>query len=147
MMAAFLEASMNEQQNVAIVKRGYEAFGRGDVNGVLELCAEDVEWVSSGPSEMPTAGTRRGRQQVGQFFQALDQVFEIQRFEPKQFVAQGDQVVVLGSDTGKVKATGKVLTEEWAHVFTIRNGTIAAFREYIDTAQVVMELRATQARA
>ena len=137
---------MNEQQNVEIVKRGYEAFGRGDINVVLELCEEEVEWASSGPSEMPTAGIRRGRDQVAQFFKAVDQVFEIQRFEPRQFIAQGDQVVVLGGDTAKIKATGKVLTEEWAHAFTIRNGKIAAFREYIDTAEVVAELRGAQAR-
>ena len=138
---------MTEQQNIEIVKRGYEAFGRGDINGLLALCAENVEWVSSGPSEMPTAGIRRGHEQVAQFFKALDQVFEIQRFEPKQFIAQGEQVVVLGDDTAKVKATGKVLTEEWAHAFTIRDGKIAAFREYIDTAEVVAELRAAPARA
>ena len=95
---------------------------------------------------MPTAGIRRGREQVAQFFKALDQVFEIQRFEPKQFIAQTEQVVVLG-DTAKVKATGKVLTEEWAHAFTIRDGKIAAFREYIDTAEVPAELRAAPARA
>ena len=137
---------MNEQQNVEIVKRAYEAFGRGDINGLLELCEEKIEWASSGPSEMPTAGIRRGRDQVAQFFNAVDQVFEMQRFEPRQFIAQGDQVVVLGGDTVKIKATGKVLTEEWAHAFTIRNGKIAAFREYIDTAEVVAELRAASAR-
>jgi uncharacterized protein len=141
-----MEASMNEQQNIEIVKRGYEAFGRGDVNGLVALCTENVEWASSGPSDMPTAGIRRGREQVAQFFNAVDQVFEIQRFEPKHFIAQRDRVVVLGGDTAKVKATGKVLTEEWAHAFTIRDGKIAAFREYIDTAEVVAELRAAPAR-
>lgn len=138
---------MNEQQNIEIVKRGYEAFGRGDINGLLALCAENIEWVTPGPPEMPTAGTRRGREQVALFFKALDEVFEIQRFEPKQFIAQGGQVVVLGDDTAKVKATGKVLTEQWAHAFTIRDGQIAAFREYIDTAETVAELRAASARA
>ena len=96
---------------------------------------------------MPTAGIRHGREQVAQFFKALDQVFEIQRFEPKQFIAQGEHVVVLGDDTAKIKTTGKVLTEEWAHAFTIRDGKIAVFREYIDTAAVVAELRAAPAKA
>ena len=136
---------MNEQQNLDLVRRGYEAFGRGDIDALLELLAEDIEWASPGPPELPTAGTRRGRQQVAEFFQAVDQVFEIQRFEPKSFIAQGDVVVVLGNDTAKVKATGKVLTDEWAHAFTIRDGKIAAMREYLDTAAVVAELQAAQA--
>ena len=138
---------MSEQQNIEIVKRGYEAFGQGDINGLLALCAENVEWVTPGPAEMPTAGIRRGHEQVGKFFTALDELFEIERFEPKQFIAQGEQVVVLGDDTAKVKATGKVLTEAWAHAFTIRDGKIVAFREYIDTAEVVAELRAATTRA
>jgi uncharacterized protein len=91
-----------------------------DINGLLALCVENVEWASSGPSDMPTAGIRRGHEQVAQFFKAVNEVFEFQRFEPRQFVAQGEQVVVLGDDTVKVKATGKVVTEEWAHAFTIR---------------------------
>jgi len=138
---------MSEQQNIEIVKRGYAAFGRGDINGLVALCAEDVEWASPGPSEMPTAGIRRGRQEVAQFFNAVDQLFEIQRFEPTQFIAQGQHVVVLGGDTAKVKATGKVLTEEWAHAFIVRDGKIASFREYIDTAAVVAELRAAPSGA
>jgi ketosteroid isomerase-like protein len=137
---------MTEQQNIEIVKRGYEAFGQGDINGLLALCAESIEWVSSGPSELPTAGIRRGHEQVAKFFTALDGLYEIERFEPRQFIAQGEQVVVLGADTAKIKATGKVLTEEWAHAFTIRDGKIAAFREYIDTSAVVAELRAAPAR-
>lgn len=138
---------MTEQQNIEIVKRGYEAFGQGNINGLLALCAETVEWASSGPSEMPTAGIRRGHVQVAQFFTAVNELFEFERFEPKRFIAQGDQVVVLGTDTAKVKSTGKVLTEEWAHAFTIRDGKIAAFREYIDTAETLAELRAVRAKA
>jgi ketosteroid isomerase-like protein len=138
---------MTEQRNVEIVKRGYEAFGRGDIEGLLALCAENIEWISSGPPELPTAGTRRGREQVAQFFTIVDQLFEMQRFEPTQFVAQGDWVVVLGQDTAKVKATGKVLTEEWAHAFTIRGGQIVAFHEYMDTAAMVAELRAAPSGA
>ena len=138
---------MAEQQNIEIVKRGYEAFGRGDINGLLALCDENVEWVTPGPSDLPTAGIRRGREQVAQFFKAVDEMFEFERFEPKQFVAQGEQVVVLGDDTLRVKATGKVLTEGWAHAFTVRDGKIAAFREYIDTADTVAELRAATAKA
>jgi ketosteroid isomerase-like protein len=136
---------MSEQDNRAIVQRGYEAFGRGDIPGLLSLLDEEIDWVAPGPPELPTAGTRRGHQQVGEFFQAVDNVFEIQRFEPRAFVAEGDRVVVLGSETAKVKATGKVLEVQWAHAFTLKNGKVIAFEEYVDTAAVVAELRGAQA--
>jgi uncharacterized protein len=137
---------MSEQQNLEIVKRGYEAFGRGDTQALLDLFADDIEWSSPGPPELPTAGNRRGRQQVAEFFQAVDQIFEIQQFEPKTFLAQGDLVVVLGTDTARIKASGKVVTDDWAHAFTVRGGKIVKMREYIDTSAVVAELNTAQAR-
>jgi ketosteroid isomerase-like protein len=137
---------MGEQQNVELVRQGYEAFGRGDIDRLLSLFDDNIEWVSPGPSDLPTAGTRRGRQQVAEFFRAVNEVFEIQRFEPKTFVAQGDRVVVLGEDTSRIKATGKVLSGSWAHAFEIRNGKVVAFQEYLDTADAVAEIRSAAAR-
>jgi ketosteroid isomerase-like protein len=137
---------MSEQQNVELVQQGYEAFGRGDIEGLLSLFDDNIEWVTPGPPDLPTAGTRRGRQEIAQFFQTLNDLFEIQRFEPKTFVAQGDRVVVLGDDTARLRATGKVLTESWAHVFVLRNGKVTSFQEYLDTAATVAEIRAAAAR-
>ena len=44
-------------------------------------------------------------------------------------------------------ATGNEVEETWAHVFTISNGKIARFEEYIDTAALVAELRSATAKA
>ena len=137
---------MSAEDNRAVVQRGYDAFGRGDIAGLLNLLDEDIQWVAPGPPELPTSGRRRGRQQVAEFFQGVDTLFEIQRFEPHTFVAEGDRVVVLGTETARVKATGKILDTEWAHTFTIRDGKVVAFQEYIDTAALVAELRAAQAK-
>jgi ketosteroid isomerase-like protein len=138
---------MSDQQNLDLVRRGYAAFGRGDINGLLELFAEDIVWTTPGPAGFPTAGTRRGRAQVGEFFQRLDETFAISRFEPKTFLASGEHVVVLGEDTASVKATGKTIDNAWAHVFTIRNGKVAGFQEYMDVSASVLELQAAGARA
>ncbi len=137
---------MTEQDNRAVVQRAYEAFSRGDIPALLDLMDAGVQFVSPGPPELPTAGTRRGYQQVGEFFQAVDSVIDIQRFEPHTFVAEGDRVVVLGSETARVKATGRVIEVEWAHAFTVRDGKVTFFQEYFDTAVLVGELRAAQAR-
>ena len=137
---------MSEQDNRALVQRGYDAFGRGDIEALLALLDESVEWVTPGPPELPTAGRRRGRQQVAEFFQTVNSLYDIQRFEPDAFVSEGDRVVVLGSETSRVKATGKVLDMRWAHTFTVRNGKVVAFEEYLDMAAVVAELRQVQSR-
>src|SRR6266511_800663 len=97
----------SEQENVRTVQRAYEAFGRGDIPAVLAMLTDDIEWSEPGSADvLPWGGERRGREQVGQFFQALDGALEFEAFEPREFIAQGDTVVVLGSERARVKATG-----------------------------------------
>jgi ketosteroid isomerase-like protein len=134
---------MSEQQNLDTIRRGYDLFGHGDIEGLLRLFDQNIEWTSPGPSALPTSGRRRGHQEVRDFFNAVQKTYDIQRFAPIDFIAQGDRVVVLGENTAKIKATGKVITETWAHVFRLKNGKVTSFVEYVDTAPVVAELRAT----
>lgn len=61
---------------------------------------------------------------------------EIQRFEPREFIAQGDQVVVLGEERMRIKATGRIAENRWVMVFALRDGRIVRFREFDDTAAV-----------
>jgi ketosteroid isomerase-like protein len=137
---------MSEQENVDVVRKGYEAFGRGDISGLLAQLDTDVEWRTPGPADLPTAGQRRGHEAVQEFFQTLSGLVEVQRFEPKQFIAQGDTVIVIGDDTSRVKATGTTLESRFVHVFTVQNGKVVAFEEYLDTAALVAEVRSAQAQ-
>lgn len=137
---------MSEQQNIDVVRRGYEAFGKGDVDALLALFAEDIEWTSPGPPELVTAGRRRGRQQVAEFFQAVNEMYDVESFEPTTFLADGDRVVVLGMEVARFKPTGARISGDWAHVFTVENGRIVRFQEYLDASAVVTELHAARAR-
>ena len=125
---------MSEQTNVSVVQQAYEAFGRGDIPAVLEALTDDVQWTLQGPSVIPFAGTFRGRQGIAEFFSVLDETLEFEQFEPRGFVAQGDAVVVLGYERSVAKATGRSFEQEWAHVYTLRDGKIATGRFFEDTA-------------
>jgi len=133
--------------NLDVVRQGYEAFGRGDINALLESLDEHVHWKTPGPPELATSGNRTGRQEVAGFFASVNQLFDIQRFEPREFIARGDLVVVLGSETAVARSTGKVIDLDWVHVFTLQNGKVAAFQEFFDTAAVVAALSAAHAAA
>ena len=127
---------MSEQQNVQIVQKAYAAFGRSDIETILDSLADDVEWVLPGEGLIPQAGTYHKRDGVARFFQTLTQTTEFSNFEPREFIAQGDQVVALGSYRGKAKVTNRPFESQWAMAFTIRNGKITKFREYTDTATI-----------
>ncbi len=137
---------MSEQQNLEVIRRGYDAFGHGDIETLLSLFDEQIEWVTPGPPELKTSGRRTGRQAVGEFFGTVNEIFEIQRFEPKEFIAQGDRVIVFGDESAAVRATGKVLDNVWVHSFTLRDGKVVAFQEYFDSAAIVAELQAAHAK-
>ena len=53
--------------------------------------------------------------------------------EPREFVAQGDRVLVVGFATGKIKATNKTFEDDWVFAITVRDGKLTNIREYIDT--------------
>ena len=137
---------MSEQDNVDVVRKAYEAFGRGDINGLLDQLDPDVQWRTPGPADLPTAGERRGHGAVQEFFQRLSESLEIQRFEPKQFIAQGDMVMVIGDDTSRIKATGTMVEFRFVHAFTVRNGTVVAFEEFADVSPMVSAVRGEQVR-
>ncbi len=69
---------------------------------------------------------------------------EFERFEPREFVAQGDTVVVLGYERSLVKPTGRAFENEWAHVYTLGDGKIAKGRFFEDTAAQVVAFGAAQ---
>jgi ketosteroid isomerase-like protein len=146
MVGEVLVSANAEQRSVDVVRKGYDAFGRGDIPGLLALLDDQVVWTTPGPPEVPFAGTRRGPSAVAQFFQTLASVVDIVRFEPRQFIAQGNQVVVLGDDTAQVKATGTSLDFRWTHVFTVRNDKIVAFEEYGEMSALVAELARAHAK-
>lgn len=129
---------MKEQQNTQLVRKAYEAFSRGDIPHVLTFLDDRIEWeplLGAGP-QVPMAGKRQGKQDVTEFFRILSDNVNFDRFEPREFIAQGDQVVTLGHYDGHAKPLGRTFSADWAMVFTIRDGRIVRFREYVATSVI-----------
>jgi hypothetical protein len=139
---------MQEGQNTKTIQDMYAAFGRGDIQAVLALASEDIVWkpVHGAASYVPTAGERRGKAAVADFFKTLAESIDFQEFQPKQFVAQGDTVVVLGSYTATAKSTGRQFRSEWTMVFTLKNAKVVEFREYADSAAINASFQGAAAR-
>lgn len=127
---------MSEQENMQTVQRTFEAFGRGDVPAFIETLSEDVEWTIAGASNVPYAGTRHGHEGAVEFLQVLGGSVEFEAFEPREFVAQGDKVAVIGFERGRVRATNKTFDNPWVLVFTLAAGKIKKFQSYEDTHAV-----------
>jgi hypothetical protein len=130
---------MDEQKNVDLVRQAYDAFKRGDIPNLLGRLSQDVDWeamVGVG-NKVPTGGRRKGLEQVARFFGTLDTNMAFQQFEPREFIAERDRVVVLGYYKGTVKPTGRPFSSEWAMVFTVENGKITKFQEFTDSSAIL----------
>src|SRR5438874_10371608 len=108
--------------NVQKAQEMYAAFGRGDIGFILNGLAPDVSWEVQGPEHIALFGKRKGREQVAGFFQTLVGLLDVEQFEPREFVAQGEYVVVVGKERGRGKATGRVMEGEWVHVWKFKDG-------------------------
>jgi len=127
---------MDEKENIAAIQNIYAAFRKGDIPFILNAVTEDIDWQMFGLKELPHTGPHRGRDQVARFLKEVAAETDIQKFEPREYIAQGDKVVALGYYSGTSRVSGRPLRSEWAMIFTLRNGKVARFREYADTVNL-----------
>ena len=123
---------MSIQKNVQVVKDFFAAMGGSGRQGLLALCAEDIEWIIPG-EDWPLAGTHRGQAGLADLLQKASKNMETSFPKPPEFVAQGDRVLVVGFASGKVKATNRAFEDHFVFAITVRNGKLTNIREYVDT--------------
>jgi hypothetical protein len=129
-----MEKYMTEQKNADVVRQAYESFKTGKIEDLLNLLSTDVDWRLPAIPGVPFSGVHRGRDGVGRFFASVGQNQDTLKFEPREFISEGGKVAVLGHYEWRVKSTGREFVSDFAHIFTVRDGKIAGFMEFMDTA-------------
>jgi uncharacterized protein len=115
---------MGAQENLNIVRSGYEAFGQGDIPGVLAVFDEGIQWHISGRSGL--SGTYKGHDEVVGFFTQLGErsggTFNL---EVHDMLASDDHVVVLTRE--RAQRDGKSIDARVAHVWHLSDGKATEF--------------------
>lgn len=125
---------MSAEQNKQLITQGYELFQRGDIDGLLATYADSIEWCSPEMDNVPFSGNYHGKDGVRQFFTDLSNAMIPLEFSPREMIAEGDKVVVLGHEIWNVRANNCQMEGDWVHVFTIRDGMVVSFQDYPHTA-------------
>jgi len=120
----------------AVIQSMYAAFGRGDIEALLGLCTDDVDWNMLGSIGHPYLGRFQGKAELLRWFGLVAEFDDIQAFEPREFLAGPDHVTVLGWERTRVKPAGGVFETPWVHVFSLRDSKVARFVGLYDTAAV-----------
>src|SRR5947208_16906190 len=111
---------------VQTMKEMYEAFGRGDIAGIMRHVADDVSWESEGPAEMVFTGIRHGKQETLGFFEGIAQEHRDPKLEMTDFVASGNSVAAFGRYGATLK-TGKRVDTPVAHLFQFRDEKVVRY--------------------
>jgi ketosteroid isomerase-like protein len=121
-----------------IVEGLYEGFRKRDMPKVFSLLSPDVEILQS--EELPWEGRYYGHDDATAFFGKLganlNSTLAIERI-----ISAGESVVAVGGTEGTAKATSAQYRVPVAHVFTVRNGTIAQGEFYIDHPKMLEALK------
>ena len=111
----------------------YDKLASGDAPGALGLMAADIEWITMWHYRVDGRGPDRVAEGL---FKPLMAEWSSFALVPTEFIAEGNTVVSLGEFTGVHSVTGKKADARYAHVWTITDGKITRFRQYIDTEAV-----------
>ena len=133
---------MSAGQNIETARQMYEAFGRGDVQDILDRVTDDVDW--STDAAIPSApwyGPRHGKDGVGSFFAAVGKTGPVTEFTPLAYTSndEGD-VMVFIRYAFTVTATGRHVVMNMHDYWKFRGGKACYVRSFEDTAQVAAAL-------
>ncbi len=121
---------MTADENVATMRRAYEAFNTGDLDTVADTFDESVVWHLPGRSAM--ADDYRGRDATLAYFTKLAQKTDgTFRAELQHLAADGDDRVV-GIQRSTADRGGKHLDVADCIVFELKDGRVTDGREHFE---------------
>ena len=112
---------MAEHPNVALLRKGYEAFARGDIAAITDLFAEDMVWHVPGNNLI--SGEHKGRDAVfAVFAKTMELTGGTFKIDVHDIVANDEHTVSLTRASGSRQ--GKQLDLGGVDIYHIRNGKV-----------------------
>jgi uncharacterized protein len=127
-----MEAAISDE-NLEMMREGYRALARDDVDAVLDLLHPEIE-IHDRP-EAPDARSYHGHEGVLTALSLNFDAFDDMRFEPEEFIGTGDEVVVILRLTGHGKVSGVPVEDRIAHHWSIRDGKAVRLQVFSDPSE------------
>jgi uncharacterized protein len=127
------------QENVEIVRNGYELFATGDFEAVANLVTADAEIADAGGLGIAgtAAGTRRGPEGFLRIMEEALEAFDEYHVETEDFIDAGDAVVVPVRIRGRGTASGAELELALVHLWVLRNAKVIRGEVYRTTEEAL----------
>jgi ketosteroid isomerase-like protein len=123
------------QENVEVVRRGYEAYARGDLATAGLAYSEDTVWDVT--RFRPDEGTHTGLEELTKYLQSWRETWAEHSFSLEQALDAGDRVVAVIVESGTGRASGAPVTIRYGQVITVRGGKIIETIVYRDVDEAL----------
>jgi ketosteroid isomerase-like protein len=138
--AAGLREDAISEENVEIVRRAYEAFNRGDMDGAFANISPEFEYVATGA--IPgMEGVVRAPEGFRGFLESWWGEFDEPRVEIHELIETGDQVVASLTFRGRGKQSGVETTWDIWQAWTIRHGKAVRGRGFMRREEALESAR------
>ncbi|MBP6010651.1 MAG: nuclear transport factor 2 family protein [Alphaproteobacteria bacterium] len=137
------------ERNLKTVGAIYEAFGKGNVPGILGCISPKAKWESWGGNSAQRAGVpwmkeQHGSDGVAAFFAYIGK-WKVNGFAVKNVMASGANVAAEVEVDFEVTQTGGRIQDEELHYWTFdERGRVTGLRHYSDTAEHIAAFRGKQ---
>lgn len=123
---------MAESDNVAVFKRGLDAYNRHDLDDLLEIADPEIEWYPVLEVLLGGQGTvYRGHDGVRQLFRDIEEALGEIRGEVSEVVEDSDdRIVASGRLYAKGRHSGAVTETSLGWLVNFRNGKVTMIRTY-----------------
>jgi uncharacterized protein len=123
-------------QNSKTVEAFYAAMGRGDIPFIIGTLDPHIEWTEGENFVYADKSPYVGVDSVlTGLFARLGGEWDGFSAVPHEIVDGSETVVALGRYGGVYKATGVKVNAQFVHVFRFKDGKVATFQQFTDTAQ------------
>jgi ketosteroid isomerase-like protein len=123
------------EENVAIVRAAWDAWGRGDTKALFEFYDPEVVWDVT-HSFVPDLTVFHGHEGIRDFFRQWRTFFAEYHAEPEAFVDAGESVIVRVRQEGRGhgSSVGVEMPVYW-QVYRLRDGRAVRVEIYRDEAE------------
>jgi ketosteroid isomerase-like protein len=127
--------------NRQCVLRFLKAFYAGDIEGALDCCSDDIDFVAHAPIDiLPHLGHRHGKAEVGAMWKIVHTRYSNMRHELPALVAEGDKVAAHIRVFFRKSSNDRVVQFDIADFYTLHDGRITHIHQLLDSFDLVQQV-------
>jgi ketosteroid isomerase-like protein len=123
------------EADLEVVRRGFAAMDRGDVEAVLAGMDPDIEWYPT--LDFVDIGPFRGHAGIRRLMDLILAAFDSYSLQPEELIDAGEHVVAPVRQTGRGKGSGIDVDVRYILVFTMRGGRALRVESFYDRKQAL----------